>query len=177
MKNAGSPRAAIGGLLLCFSFCLLTAASGLPATAPRAPLYVAFLDELPATGVGTPVNALDRNRRAPLFAQAFQQAVSGQNLSPVIVVAPGQCPPGTMLVRVAVTRWSDGGLGTFTDDEVLCRVVAEVVRDGRTVARLGPFLGRNPYSLDEMTTGPGRYLVFRDAARQALEALARALPR
>ena len=80
----------------------------------------------------------------------------------------------------AMLRAKESGSGcrfqVIAFDEVQCRIFVEMVRDGRTVAKSGPFLGRVPYSLTEMTTASGRYTVFRDAARQAIDEMARTLP-
>ena len=178
-----------GGLALWVVLGGLLAPMGLSARPEkRAPLYVSFIDQLPAQGEFVPINGLDERRRGPVFQQALNAVVGAHELAPVILINRNlslpstraeepPVPPGATLVRVYLTQWSNFGLGGYAVDEVLCRIFVEVVRDGKTVAKLGPFLGRNDYTLTEMTTADGRYLVFRDAARMALNDMARALPR
>lgn len=178
-----------GWVVLLALFGALLAPTGLSArTEKRPPLYVSFIDQLPAQGEFTQINGLDERRRGPLFQQALNAVVGAHELGPVVLINHNlslpstrseepPVPPGATLVRVYLTQWSNFGLGGYAADEVLCRIFVEVVRDGKTVAKLGPFLGRNPYTLTEMTTADGRYLVFRDAARIALGDMAHALPR
>ncbi len=167
---------------------LATLSGAVSAAPPRAPLYVHFIDQL-SPEAGTPsFNGLEERRRGPLFQEALQTASKAHELGPVIVTNPdihlyspksdeSNVPSGATLVRVYLTRWDTNGVGSFIADEVQCRIFVEVVRDGHTVAKSGPFLGRIPYSLTEATTSMGRYAMFRDAARQAIDEMARTLPR
>ncbi len=155
--------------------------------APRPPLYVHFIDQLPPQIDAPAFNGLEERRRGPLFQEALQSASMAHELAPVIVTNPDihlyspksdepNLPAGATLLRVYLTRWSTDGIGGFVADEVRCRIFAEVVRGGRTVAKIGPFVGRVPYALTEATTNQGRYSVCRDAARQAVDQMAQTLP-
>ena len=114
-------------------------------------------------------------------------ASKAKELGPVVVTNPdihlyssksdeANVPAGATLLRVYLTRWATFGAGGFAEDEVQCRIFTEVVRSGRTVGKYGPFFGRVDYSVTEMTTAEGRYKVFRDAARAAIDEMARTLP-
>ena len=155
--------------------------------APRPTLYVHFIDQLSPLSDAPAINGLEERRRGPLFQEALQAASVAHELGPVVVTNPdihlyspksdeANVPVGATLVRVYLTRWNTDGIGGFVADEVQCRIFAEVVRGGRTVAKIGPFFGRVPYSLTEATTNWGRYAVFRDAARQAIDQMAHTLP-
>ena len=50
------------------------------------------------------------------------------------------------------------------------------VRDGRVVAKPGPYLGRIRYDSTTTSTAEERYRDFQDCARQAIDAMAHDLP-
>ena len=154
--------AVVAGALLALLPCAAFAA-------PRPPLYVHFIDQLPPQADAPSFNGLEERRRGPIFAEALQSASRAKELAPVIVTNPdihlyspkndeANVPAGATLLRVYLTRWNSDGIGGFAVDEVRCRFFVEIVRDGRTVAKSGPFLGRVPYSLTEATTVAGRYM-------------------
>ena len=149
-------------------------------------LYVSFLDQLPPQGVGPSINGLDERRRGPIFQSALNAASAAGELPRLVFVnrdislpstqaEEGPVPPGGTLVRIYLTQWSRTRLGGFATSEILCRIFAEVVRDGRRVKRLGPFLGRETYDQTTTATGSDRYAQFEKTARLAVDALARQL--
>ena len=174
-----------------FSAALAVAFLAVPcvaSAAARPPLYVHFIDQLSPEGDAPSINGLEERRRGPLFQEALQSASKAKELAPVIVTNPdihlyspkndeANVPAGATLLRVYLTRWNADGIGGFAVDEVRCRFFVEVVRNGRTVAKSGPFLGRVSFSVSGMTTTQGRYEVFVNAARQAIDEMAHTLPR
>lgn len=174
--------------LVCAAFLLPTGGLLARDKKPAPPLYVFFLDQLSPQGAGPSINGLDERRRGPIFKGALQAAAHAGELPPVTVVNQDidlptttvekpKIPPGATLLRVFLTQWSNTRLGGFSDSELLCRFYVEVVRDGRTVAKLGPYLGRTQYDTTTTTTPEGRYALFGQAARKGIDLMARDLPR
>lgn len=155
---------------------------------PAAPLYVFFLDQMPPQGAAPSINGLEERRRGPVFEAALRAASEAGGLPPVTVVNEDihlptttmekpKVPPGATLLRVFLTQWSNTRLGGFSDSELLCRFYVEVVRDGRTTAKLGPYLGRIPYDATAATTADSRFALFGTAARKGIDLMAHDLAR
>ena len=180
MKSATLHRFASLCAPVLFSFCLLPSAFCL-SPARRAPVYVFFLDQLPPQGAGPSINGLDERRRGPVFRAALEAAAKAGELPPVTIInqdidlpttraeKPSPVPPGATLLRVYLTQWSRTRIGGFSDSEILCRFFVEEVRDGRTVKKLGPFLGRTTDDAEN------RYQTFGNAARDGIAQMARDL--
>lgn len=187
MKRAGPHRIALLGPWIVLFFAAVCLPPSGFCHPPRAPLYVFFLDQLPPQGAGPSVNGLDERRRGPVFAAALQAAAKAGDLPPVTVVnhditlpttrqeKPPLLPPNATLLRVYLTQWSNTSQGGFADSEILCRFFVEVVRDGRTVSKLGPYLGRTRYDTTGTATADDRYQQFGQAARAGIGQMARDL--
>ena len=159
-------------LLLVFAIGLSPSAF---AILPRAPLYVSLIDHLPPPNDTTLVG-LDETQRGAAFQAALQAAAQNGELPPVSVVEDDAgVPPGATRVRVYLKRWSNERHAGFTETDIFCRFYAEVVRDGRTVVRLGPYTGATNFDPMVMTAVEHRRVVFQQAAKRAIDEMAGAL--
>ena len=150
------------------------------------PIQASLIDQLPPQGNGPSFRGLDERRRGPIFNAALQQVVHAGRLPPVTLINPDltlpatvadepKLPPGTRLLRIYLTQWSESRLGGIADTEILCRFFVEVRRDGRVEKKLGPFFVRKPLDTLTAETPQDRWVQFQAAAKLAIEQMAAAL--
>lgn len=160
-------------------------------TATAEPLRFSLIDQLPSQGgAATAVNSIEERRRLATFDAALQDVVREGKLKPAVLInnepdlrsgigSEQPQPPGTLIVRIFLTQWSQTRLGGSADTEIVCRFRVEEMRDGHRVASLGPFFSRVHDDIALVPSSQDGLATYRTAARQALEQLAaqRLVPR
>ena len=147
---------------------------------------ISLIDQLPPQGNAPSFQGLDERRRGPLFGEVLRKVsaegklppaeIINRDLSlPATVADEPPVAPGTPLVRIYLTQWSQTTLGGIADTEILCRFFVERRLGGRLEKKLGPFFARRSFNTVAAATPQDRWSQYQTVAKFAVEKMAAAL--